>query len=254
MSESPGPTTSTALATTAIQLLPKLLWFILAVVIFATSYRPLLRRLDEGELSKVSFATFQIEFVRSEYNKAKEISRDSASITTPVGFEFYADRVSRSSQQLNGLRALWVDDLNPTQNFAERRALSSLGISFDLAKSNDEAQALFDKADESQSPYHLVISDMGRSSETDPVTELCFPHFAQSGAQAGCKLLQIVLGRYQAAAPPVIFYSSYGDSYGTPPGAFGATADFDSLFGLVLDASERRGPDPESPPEIEKDE
>lgn len=226
-------------------LLPKLLWFIFAVVVFCMSYKPVLDRLNSGEVAKVSFATFQIEFAREEFERAV-VGAGREGVIPTKEFEFFAERIARSAEKLAGARALWVDNDHPSQNFMERRAFAALGISFDIAKSNDEAQTLFDLSDEMNSPYDFVISDIGRDDplrpeSRDPDISPCFP-VPQSRSEAGCKLVQIVNGRYPGRGIPVILYSSYGDQFGTPPGAFGATGKFDDLLSLVLDAVERRQP------------
>lgn len=228
-----------------IQLVPKVLWFLFAVAAFALVYRPVMGRLDRGEVTKVGFALFQIEFAKREFEKAARLApRDGQA--SPRGFEYFSDRIERSSAVLLGAKVLWVDDKQPAQNFAERRALSSLGLNFDTARSTDEAQQLFDLADRMGSPYDLIISDLGRDPAVDPLTSPCFP-LPNSPEDAGCKLLEVVRGRYGGDVP-FIFYTRDGDKLGTPAGAFGATNHFDDLVALVLDATERRKPSQIDPP------
>lgn len=229
-----------------VKVAPNLLWFSLAVTVLGLSYGPIMSRLERGDISKLSFAALEIEFVRTEFTKAAVASGTPTTFASPVNFVAFADRIQRSATVLSGAKALWVDDMHPSENFAERRALSALGIGFDLARSNDEAQALFDAADAARSPYDLIISDIGREPRVDPTSARCFPQGAQS--DAGCKLVQIVRGRYPINTPPIILYSGDGDANGTPPGAFGATNRFDELAALVLDAVERRGQRERAPP------
>lgn len=222
-----------------IKIVPNVLWFSLAIIIVIISYKPLIKQLSSDGISKMSFATFQIEFAKSEFEKADQASRprDKSSGTTVKSFD--KDRINRLYDILPGTKALWVADENPTEDFATRRAFYSIGISFDLARSNNEAQELFDLADKWKSPYDFIISDINRSKDVDPTESKCFPSFTGSPSEAGCKLLQIVIGRYPDSTPPLIFYSSDA-SMGTPPGAFGATDRFEDLARLVLDAVEHR--------------
>lgn len=222
-----------------IRILPNLLWFSLAVIIFWVSYKPLLNQVSRDGISKMSFAAFQVEFAKAEFDKAAEAYSGAGNRARVKVIAFDVDRIKRLSGILPGTRALWVADENPTEDFAARRAFASIGISFDLARSTNEAQDLFDLADKWRSPYDLIISDFNRSKSVDPGVARCFPKFGGSPTEAGCKLLQVVQGRYPEHAPPVIFYSSDAPM-GTPPGALGATDRFDELARLVLDAVERR--------------
>ncbi len=206
------------------------------MVVFTLSYGPVLDRMQKGEVAKVSFATFQIEFAREEFAKAVQAGPKEG--PPPHEFSFYAERIQREAEKLSGARALWISDHNPKEYFAERRALASLGISFDLAKNTDEAQDLFGEADRLNSPYDLIISDMARDPKIDPVAAPCYP-FPGSPKEAGCWSLQVAVGRYQSRPIPFIFYSLDGDRLGTPSGAFGATDRIDRLIPLVLDAVER---------------
>jgi hypothetical protein len=216
----------------SIKIVPQVLWFSLAIVVIVISYKPLVDHLDKGDISKVSFAAFDIEFVRSEFSKAAPNA-----FSTPAQFTAFADRIQKEAAQLRGARALWVDSGNPTQNFQERSALMSLGIAFDLARNNEEAQNLFDLADKAKLPYDFVISNM-RDKSIDRMQAACFPRVSPAYQDGACQLIQIVKGRYPDQTPPIILYS--GDVRGVPPGALGATDRFDELALLVLDALERR--------------
>lgn len=218
-----------------IRVMPGLLWFIFALVLTAFFYHPLMKRLEGGDISKVSVAAFQIEFVRSEFMKA-----DATAFATPAHFAAYGDRIQRNAAKIYGARGLWVDEGDPVRNFKERRALAALGISFDLAKTNEEARRLFDAAsDKGESPYDFIITNIGRGV-ADPAVAPCFPKLSARYREAGCKLIQIVHELYQANPPPIIIYSSDSEVYGTPAGALGGTDRFDELAELVLDAVERR--------------
>ena len=231
--------TPNSLVPEIIKIVPSLLWFSLAIFVIVVGYKPVLNQISRDGISKMSFATFQVEFARAEFDKAAESSASAGNRVQSNVSAFDFERIKRLSGILPGTRALWVADENPTEDFAVRRAFASIGISFDLARSTNEAQELFDLADKWKSPYDFIISDVNRSKSVDPVVAKCFPSFDGTPAEAGCKLLQVVQGRYPEHAPPFIFYSSDAPM-GTPPGALGATDRFEELARLVLDAVERR--------------
>ena len=223
----------------SIKLVPQVLWILLAIVAFFTLYQPVLSALNSGSVSKVSVVGVEIEFARKQFAKVPGLDNEKGTITNAAEFAPFQDRIERSTRKLAGARALWVDDRNPTQNFEERRAFQSIGIAFDLARSTTEAEQLLERADQNGSPYHLIISDIGRDVKTDSSSAACYP-MAGSPNAAGCALLQSVQARYSGSGPPVIFYSAQGDAIGTPPGAFGVTNRLDHLLELVIDAAERR--------------
>lgn len=230
---------SNAIFPEIIRIFPNLLWFSLAVIIIAIGYKPILSQLSHDGISKMSFATFQVEFARSEFDKASAASAATKNLSAGSLKAFDAERIQRLAGILPGTKALWVTDENPAGDFPERRAFSSIGVSFDLARSTNEAQELFDLADQWRSPYDFIISDINRSKSVDPIAAQCFPSIPGGPTEAGCKLLQVVQGRYPERTPPFIFYSRDA-SMGTPPGALGTTDRFDELARLVLDAVERR--------------
>jgi len=67
-----------------------------------------------------------------------------------------ASHIGREPGDLWRRRILWVDD-RPDNNIYEREVFESLGLTFDLALSTDEALELL-----SSSRYGAIISDMGR--------------------------------------------------------------------------------------------
>jgi CheY-like chemotaxis protein len=58
-------------------------------------------------------------------------------------------------------KILWVDD-HPDNNIYERQAFGSIGITFHLARSTDEALDMI-----SRNKYSAIISDMGRKEGDD---------------------------------------------------------------------------------------
>ena len=217
-----------------LQLVPKLLWFLLAVFVLLVSYKPLLARVESGDVSKVSFATFQIEFARQDFARA---ARRVEGTQPPAELKAYADRIESAGEKLIGAKALWVTEQDALRYLPERRALSSLGISFDLVGTNQEARALLDATKKMGVPYDFVITDIRR--EADPLTAACFPSVPDSPQQAGCATVLLVRGYYPERPIPVIVYSGEAAN-GLPPNTLGGTARFDELVSLVLDAVERR--------------
>jgi len=217
-----------SIAIEALKIAPQLLWFGLAVVVIIVLFKPIKTYIDKGEISKISIAAVQVEFSKAA----------PGVFSSPEQFAPYADRIGRDADLLSGAKSLWVDSLNPTENFQQRRALEALGISFDLAKNNQEANALLDLADKNGSPYDFIISNM-RDKTVDPDVGPCFPKVSPEYQDAACKLIGEIRARYPDRPPPIILYS--GDVRGVPEGALGATDQgFRGLILLVLDAVERR--------------
>ncbi|MFL6729442.1 MAG: hypothetical protein ACJ8E3_09615 [Sphingomicrobium sp.] len=217
-----------------LELVPKLLWFLLAVVVLLASYGPLLERVKAGDVSKVSFAAFQIEFARQDFQRAATRVRDNR---PPTELAAYADRIESAGEKLIGAKALWVTEQDALRYLPERRALSSLGISFDLVSTNQQARDLLDATKRMGVPYDFVITDIHRPADT--LTGPCFPSVPDSPQEAGCATVPLVRGYYPERPIPVIVYSGEAAN-GLPPNTLGGTAYFDELVSLVLDAVERR--------------
>jgi len=219
------------------ELLPKLLWFALAVAALLLAYKPLLGALKSGDVSKISIATFQIEFARQDFaTAAGQVTKGPPS---PVQLKAFDGRIQRVGELLIGAKVLWVSDDNadPTRFFLERRAFSALGMSFDLASNNAQATALLDKAEQTHLQYDLAITDIHRAH--DETVADCFPTVSGTPREAGCATVQLVSGYDPAHRIPVIVYSQDA-SRGIPPGALGGTDRFDGLVPLVLDAVQSR--------------
>ena len=82
---------------------------------------------------------------------------------------------------------LWIDD-NPKNNVDERRYLRSSGISFDNVVTTSEAVEQL-----RNSPYDLVITDLGR-----------YTRYEKSAPLAGLEVIQSVV---QSGGPPIIVYA-----------------------------------------------
>ncbi len=223
-----------------LKILPQMLWILLAALALWVLSGPLTRIMERQGLSKVSVAGFSVEFARAQFAKAGDGKINP--ITTPEAFAPFAERIRRSAAKLAGARMLWVDDHHPTQNFYERRAFAALGVSVDMARTNEEAMALLTMGGETPA-YDLVLTDSGRDAEPGSAAP-CFP-YRGAPSSGGCGLLRSMYQRFGEAMPPAIMYTgSYQPDWGVPSYAFGVTNRVDRLLELVLDAMERR-PDAE---------
>lgn len=113
---------------------------------------------------------------------------------------------------------LWVDD-NPNYNVWERRALSSYGIRFEIARDTDEAERLLRE----KGPFAAIISDMGRVGDS----------------RAGLTLLDRV--RSAALDTPFFIYTTGTVAAALGPivrlrGVQGITGDPDALVQMVVAA------------------
>jgi hypothetical protein len=230
--EDPGP----SFGVTALNLVPHLLWFCLAVAALAVFAGPATRVLEEGRVSKVAIGIFEVDLAAQAVANIKdtEAGQREGIPKTWAQFKPIADRAESIRNKLQGAYVLWVDDKNPSQNVQERRALQSFGIQFDLASSTDEAFKWLDRAH-----YDAVISNVNRPGESDINSTACFSAPEPHGA--GCVMAKQMHERYGEQMPPTILYTArFPQSVGTPPYAFGVTNRVDRLFQLVFDALERR--------------
>ena len=127
-----------------------------------------------------------------------------------------ATRAAGKSIALGKASVLWVDD-NPNNNIYERRALSALGIEFDLATNTEEAMKLL-----REKGYNLVVTDFTRRDD---------PHAAYT-LLADMNSLP--------SRPPVIIYSSSSSPEfqreAKSRGAYGETNKPVELYDLVVSA------------------
>ena len=135
--------------------------------------------------------------------------------------DFISSSVStRTLRRTSNAQILWVDD-HPENNINERQALESLGVSFTISTSTNDAIELL-----SFNTFDLIISDMGRPP--DP--------------QAGYTLLDKI--RAQGNQTPYIIYAgSRAPEHRAESrrrGAITCTNQPDELFDLVLMALEKK--------------
>jgi CheY-like chemotaxis protein len=198
---------------------------------------PIVRTLEQNAISKVGLAGFSVEFVHQQIEHAGRAKNQDI----PAALH---NRIERTSRKMFDVSVMWLDD-EPVINSAARRAMSSLGITVDLARSTEEALELI-----ADSKYAIMITDQNRKKEKNTAT--CFPGSrgqpvddrGQPIANAGCYFVQEakkLFKKRNEPMPPIIIYTSkeYPD-LGVPTYAFGITTKVDEVFHLMLDALERR--------------
>lgn len=128
-------------------------------------------------------------------------------------------RTVREAEEATARRrgqVLWVDD-NPEYNVHERRAFERMGVTFELARSTDEAVRLL-----ARDRFGAIISDMGR----------------REGPREGYVLLERI--RRSGDRTPFFIYSSSDDPEhereARERGAQGSTGNPQRLFQLVMQA------------------
>lgn len=212
------------------KLLPQLGWLAIALFLILRFSGPLMQALDQRNISKLGVGIVQIEFVQEKIETAAR----SKNQHLPAHLK---GRIERTSKGFFDAAILWVDD-NPSFSLNERRALTSLGVTVDTAKSSDEALKMVAAGN-----YDLVVSDLIRDEKE---RDYCFGgEDPYQPANAGChfmrQLQRLYEGKRPQVPPPLIFFSGSVDpNWGTPVYAFGATTRVDEFFHLVIDVLERR--------------
>lgn len=162
-------------------------------------------------------ATFRARAAADAMEDAIAAAAMNAGIQVSVGDKSGALRRAEAHLTLlRGSIVLWVDD-RPGLNDSERRMLTSLGISVDIALNNEDAIKKLQRRD-----YDCVISDIGR------------PSGEPSGLELRADMARSNVYRW------LVYYIGQMDiTQGTPTGALGITNRPDHLLHFVLDAIER---------------
>ena len=209
---------------------PQLIWVLLAIAVVYFFKDSALHALQQNSVTKLGVGILQIEFAQKQIQAAAATKSQEIPATL-------RDRIERSASKLAGTTILWVDD-KPSNNLAERRALTSLGVVIDTATSTAEAMNILENA-----AYTIVISDEFRKDDAKAPCYAANDQFQP--ASAGCDLMRKTKELYEkknVQRPAFIFYAGLTDrDWGTPVYAFGITAQVDELFHLILDAVERQG-------------
>lgn len=220
-----------------IKLVPGVLWAMLAVFAFLSLKDPVLKALERGEVSKISFLSLQLEFARQEIS-AIDPARKGV-LSSPTLFKPFEERINRLAPKIVGASILWIDDKHPTQNLRERRAFSALGMNIDIVRNLEEAKRLLTTPGVS---YDLILSDMRHGQDDTRYHGGCKLPLDQKPEQplAGCRLLSFLQYYEVQNRPKVIFYLfDFSSELGLPPFVFGMTNRVDELINLVLDALDR---------------
>lgn len=194
-------------AETFVEILPSLLWVLLAASALALFYRPLktdvipnLRSIRLPGGIEVAIGE-RVRAAAEEHNV--HLSEDDESRIVR--------RLRRSRSVLNGARILWVDD-DPAGNIYEATTLGAFGALIRFATDNQEAHSLLEHED-----FDVVITNWSRAPE---------------GEDAGRQFVEETGGR-----PWTIFY--VGRDRPKPEPAFALTTQPHQLLHYVLDALER---------------
>lgn len=202
-----------------IKLIPSLLWFTLAVVLFIKFFRPIRYELFP-KISGIKAMGIELSFITKSINAALEFAEKNPKwkVTIPSSAkENILKRAQNHLEVIKDARILWIDDV-PENNINEWKMLLQLNAKIEIAKTTESALDMLKK-----NTYDLIISDMARNDEQD----------------AGLKFLDKY--RKDEKSVPVIFYIGiYDPKLGIPPGAFGITNRPDELLHLVFDALERK--------------
>lgn len=231
--EKSKPGESTVLWLEAFKVLPQIAWVVAGTWLLLAFSGPLLRTLEQGTITKVGIGVLQIEVAQKQIQQAAIAQKQEI----PKNLKA---RIERTPRILFDAAVLWLDD-NPAKNVAERRALASLGMTVDTARTTAEALTML-----SVGRYQIIISDLSRK---EPDALPC-PQPEKAEDPTRCDLIGYLNREFEKnnrgketerTQPPVIFYSSFFlPQDGAPPFSFGATSRVDELFHLVLDALDRR--------------
>jgi len=220
--------------------LPALIWALLAVAAMVLFRKPIIKLI--GRVSKVAYGSFQAEIASQAITRIKQFDNITG-IPKGPGLKRILKRAQNETLmcKLEHAHILWVDDAHPSQNVAERRALESFGIHFDLANSTEEATRWLDRAH-----YDAVISDLTRDG--DPTNKAACSAHSPTPSGAGCALANKIHDQYKEDAPPIILYTAgWPSNADTPRTVFGLTNRVDQLFNLVFDALDHRMDCPHDP-------
>lgn len=190
-----------------VDILPSLLWALLAASALALFYRPLTRDVLPNLRSIKLPGGIELG-IGERVRAAAEKQHVSLSEDDELRI---VRRLERSAPVLSGARSLWVDD-HPEGNLNEATTLGTFGAVIRFATENQEALSLLDREH-----FDAVITDWARD---------------RKGPDAGRQLVEKTGGR-----PWTIFY--VGRMRPKPEEAFALTTQPHQLLHYVLDALER---------------
>ena len=201
-----------------IQIIPNILWILLAFIVFIFSYR-LLKKYIIPNMKSISAYGIEIQLLRTTINSIIEIADKHEEWKVSISEKEKTNIINRVQKHFylfQNISILWFDD-NPNTFMNEVKMFHQLGIKIDIVVSLEEAlkQLKVNK-------YNLIISDIKREQST------------MNGINT---LNKIIESGYNI---PTIFYiGSYSIEKGTPPHAFGITNRPDELLHLTIDILDR---------------
>jgi CheY-like chemotaxis protein len=216
-----------------ISFLQVIIWPLIILIILLFLREPIQKFLEN--ISEINFKAGPIETTAKRQQQIIQLSASLGAATEhwqeqspdgkpapdPDRMKQLAERINQlmipaTSQQLQGVSALWVDD-RPMLTSYERRALEALGVQFTISKTTDDAlERLQNKT------YDIIISDISRPPDR----------------YAGYTLLEKM--KSMGVTTPVIIYASgKKPEYVTEAkrrGAFGTTNEPEELLEMVIKA------------------
>ncbi len=203
---------SSTLWSEVIRILPSVLWFLLVTFVVARFYRQIKEQVLP-RLSGIEFGGVKLSLVEASIDAAIELGTSTHSWkvdVTDTQKKRAMDRVKVHWRVFQKATFLWLDD-HPENNINERKLFRKLGVTIDIATTNQEALELAVRGD-----HDLIISDIGRDQQDE--TGLDFLEQLQK----------------KGVPTPLIFYVGTAKP-GVPPGAFGLTALPTELLELTMD-------------------
>lgn len=217
-----------------LRLVPPVLTAIATIGIFHYLAKPVAVAIGKGADVELNVKDGSIKVAQKLFDEA---AQDRSGITNEAVHglsENLVQRIEANRSKLTGASVLWVDDNGSERNRFERKALSSLGVLVDVARTTDEGLRLL-----SRYSYDAVVSDLMRSGQDGAPCTAGSP----AAPQAGCRLLSEMQRLCGDGMPPAIIYSAnMRPELGTPAYAVGITNSPDELMAKLMDAFERRNP------------
>ncbi|XYH95592.1 hypothetical protein ACMHYB_48630 [Sorangium sp. So ce1128] len=200
-----------------LELLPKTILAASVLVAVAVFRKPVTERLvpslQSAEIWGIKFDFLKSELKIIEKQRTNAMRAELGPYLTESTFAALQHRAERMKATLSQMRLIWVDDMHPSQNLRERRALAALGVFVDPVRTTDEAIDLL-----KQVSYQGVITNYSRTDDH------------------GAERLLSEIGKKHPHRQ-TIFYA--GEERPVPKGALGYAVLPDELLHLVMDLAER---------------
>ena len=199
-----------------IQIIPDILWIVLAFVALNYLYK-LLNKHVLPYMKSLSVYGVEIELLRT-INSIIEIAEKHKEWKVDVSKKEKTNvinRVQKNYHLFHDTSILWFDD-RPNTLSNEIRMFQQFGVKIDMISSLSDAISKL-----KTEKYTIIISDIKR----------------ESSEESGINTLKKIIDKGYTI--PTIFYVGRLKSKGTPPHAFGITNKPNELLHLVIDILER---------------